>query len=440
MEQNTRKENIFKNKNFTLLFMGVLVSNIAHILFNFAISLYVLRIAYLAYGETNAALIQALYLALAGIILVLFTPFGGSLADQKNKVRIMYITDWIRGLLIVTVAIFIYFQPAIHMILISLFVMNFVLSVNSAFFNPASSSLLRFIIKPEQIQQGTSYLQGSMNLQSIIGIILGGILYASVSIHVIFLINGIGYLASALSEMFIRYEVSHDTREKTTIKDMLIDIKDGLKYIHSQKAIFSIIIMALFINFFISPMFSNGLPYFFEFGLSRESQYLWMSFLKPENWYSIISVSFSVSAIIMSLILSTQKTKASYGKHLKIALTLMVIATSINALNMIGYFTGFLDINFVLIVSVFAMFAAGFISIAFNVPIGTIIQTKVDPRQLGKVSSVMSVLSQALIPFAALVAGILISQISIIALYVFSIVGMIIVNLIYLFNKNANLI
>ena len=94
----TTKINIFKNRNFNLLFAGVMVSNIAHVLFSFAISLYILRIANAAYGIEKAALIQAAYLAVSGIILLLFMPVGGVLADKLNKVRTMYITDYIRGI------------------------------------------------------------------------------------------------------------------------------------------------------------------------------------------------------------------------------------------------------------------------------------------------------------------------------------------------------
>ena len=54
------KINVFKNKNYSLLFYGVLVSNVAHILFNFVMSLYVLRIAKEVYGETNAPLVQGI--------------------------------------------------------------------------------------------------------------------------------------------------------------------------------------------------------------------------------------------------------------------------------------------------------------------------------------------------------------------------------------------
>lgn len=438
--QDAKKINIFKNKNFTLLFAGVLVSNVAHVLFNFAISLYVLRIANQAYGEKEAALIQALYLAVAGIMLLILMPFGGVLADKFNKVRTMYITDYIRGITIGLVAVIIFFFDEPFFMLIVLFIMNIILSINSALFNPASSSLLRFIVKDEELQQGSAYLQGSQNLQNIIGLILGGIIYASLGIFWVFVINGFGYIFSAISEMFIKYNhLEHTTDdEKMSLKLVLNDMKSGVKYLYHQKAIFATILMALGINFFFSPLFSNGIPYFIEFGLAREPVYLFDDFLTPETWYSIISVSFSVSSVIMALALSRQKTKEKYGKQLKVAISLAATVTTLMSIVMILYYQNQTSINFTLIGLMTTLFMTGFMIMLFNIPMNLIIQKNVDPKQLGKVSSVMAVLSQALIPIGSLVAGVIISQLSPSYLYVFSILGSFVVVFFYVRNKEAN--
>ncbi len=433
-----KRKNVFQNKNFSLLFGGVLVSNIAHILFNFAISLFILRVANAAYGKETAAMIQALYLALSGVVLVILMPFGGVLADKLNKVRIMYITDFIRGFTIIFVGLFLVFVDNLVLRISVLFVMNFVLSVNSSIFQPASSSLLRFIVTDEELQPATAYLQGSSSFQAIIGLVLGGILYATVGIVWIFFINGIGYIISAISEMFIRYNHHEHTTSDISLRIVFRDIKDGLSYIFHAKPIFVTLMMALGLNFFLSPIFSNALPYFIEFDLGVSTNYLFSFFLKPENWYSIISVAVSISAIIMSLILSRQKTKDSYGKDLKRAILIFVILMCALASVMVGFYLGFVSIGVVLVGLTLIMFLLGFANTAFNIPVNLIFQRKVDKKQLGKVSSVSGVLSQALIPIASLVAGVLISQISINAIYLFSLVGMVLVTIFYVTNKQAS--
>lgn len=436
----TTKINIFKNRNFNLLFAGVMVSNIAHVLFSFAISLYILRIANAAYGIEKAALIQAAYLAVSGIILLLFMPVGGVLADKLNKVRTMYITDYIRGITIGLAALAVLWVNDSQVMLIILFAMNAILSINSSLFNPASGSLLRFIVKDEELQQASAYMQGSSNLQNIIGLILGGIIFATFGIFWIFVINAIGYIISAISEMFIHYDhKAHATdNEEISLKTVISDMKSGMSYLYAQKAILATILMALCINFFFSPIFSNAIPYFIEFGLGNEPTYLWDRFLTRETWYSITSVAFSVSSILMALYLSTKKTKDTYGKQFKQAILGAVIVVSLIAINMVLYYLDVIQIDITLIGLTFSLFLMGFILMSFNVPMSLIIQRNVDPKQLGKVSSVMNVLSQALIPIGSMLAGVIISQLSIIYFFVFATIGSWIVVLIYINNKVSN--
>ncbi len=439
-QSSTTKINVFRNKNFSLLFAGVLVSNIAHILFSFAISLYILSIASQVYGIERAALIQALYLAANGVFLVLLMPFGGVFADKLNKVTIMVWTDLVRAVIILGIAYYLFTSPGVVSIIIVLFVMNVLLAINSAFFNPASSSLLRFIVKDEELQQAASYLQGSHNLQALIGLILGGIMYATMGIVWIFVVNGLGYLVSAFSELFIRYDHKEHAGSDLTVKGMLADIRHGLGYLYGEKAIFTILMMALALNFFLTPIFSNGMPFFIEFGLGREPAYLFDGFMRPANWYSVIMIGFSLSAIFMSLFMSRQKTKERYSPMLKKALASMVGMIALLSVLMIFYYLGVVPIDAMLVSLAIIMFAVGVSQIAFNVPVQLIFQRKVDKTQLGKVNSVSAVLSQALVPLASLVAGLLISQISIIAFYLFCLIGMVVVLLLYMTNPNANLL
>ncbi len=431
------KKNVFKNKNFALLFGGVLVSNIGHILFNFVMSLYILRIATEAYGADNAPLYQGYYLLVSGIVLVLFMPFGGVMADRLNKVRTMYLTDYIRGLTILIACLLVYITNAPETKMLYLFIMAIILGINSAFFNPASGSLLKFIVDEEEIQQASSYLHGSHSLQNIAGLILGGILYASLGIYVIFIVSGVAYLISGFTEMFIKYRRKVIDNGKQTLADVLREIVVGVKYVFNFKVIFSILMLALFLNFFVVPIYQNGIPYFIEFGLKNESTYLFSETMSVENWYSVIMIAGSVSGIIMSLIISSRPPREKYYKILNRNLVMFVILVSGVGAVLSFYHLEQMMINPTLLLLVAIMFATGFIQVAFNVPISVTIQKKVDGDHLGKVQSVMGVLSQALIPIAGLIGGVLIAKVSIVSLYIFCSVGMIISVLIYVTSKYA---
>ena len=86
-----KKDNVFFNRNFRLVFFGALVSEIGALLYSFAVGFYILQIS------NNNAFLQGLYLALNGIALLLFTPVGGVLGDRFNKAKIMYVCDFLKG-------------------------------------------------------------------------------------------------------------------------------------------------------------------------------------------------------------------------------------------------------------------------------------------------------------------------------------------------------
>ena len=89
------RDNVFFNRNFRLVFLGALVSELGALLYNFAVGFYILQIS------GNNAFLQGLYLALCGAALLVFTPVGGVLGDRFNKAKIMYVCDYIKGGMII---------------------------------------------------------------------------------------------------------------------------------------------------------------------------------------------------------------------------------------------------------------------------------------------------------------------------------------------------
>ena len=68
MNESSRKSgNVFRSRNFRLVFLGALVSELGALLYNFAVGFYILQIS------GNSAFLQGLYLALCGVAMLLFT-------------------------------------------------------------------------------------------------------------------------------------------------------------------------------------------------------------------------------------------------------------------------------------------------------------------------------------------------------------------------------
>ena len=245
-EQEEKVKNVFTNRNFVLVFLGALVSNIASLFYSFAVSFYILKIT------GNNALIQGLYLAAGGVTFCVVSLFGGVISDRFNKAKIMYICDYLKGALIIGFTLFLMFViKSTTWKVASLFIVTVIANAIAGIFSPASSALLPQIVKEKQFQQAQSYFAILQSFQSIVGIILAGLLYTLVPINVLFFVVGGCYILSAISEMFIRYDSAYERRdEKLTMKIVFSDIRDGFKYLASIKSVLALMICILFINFF----------------------------------------------------------------------------------------------------------------------------------------------------------------------------------------------
>ena len=432
MEEIVQSKSVLRNKNYMLLFIGTLVSNIGATFYSFAISLYILSIT------NNNAAIQGFYLGLCGIIFLVFTPIGGVIADRKNKAKIVYGTDYIRGILIATSAILIYFLTKTkndNVILIVIFVMGILLNIISAIFNPASGSLVRFLVKEDQFLQANAYFNSLHSFQGIVGMILAGIMYTlfKENIHWLFVIIGICYILSGVSEMFIRYQYTK-SEQQLTLKTALTDFVTGLKYLQTKKAILSLIGGALFLNFFLTPYF-NSLSYFATVYLIGKD-YLFSSFITPEMWVSILGATISVGSLIMGIILGNRKKPMKYGKTVRN--NLMLFSLIYIVMVTVFYIYAETDqLKTYLTIITICSFLIGLVMVNVNVPIGTVIYRDVDKEQLAKVNSLISIGSMGLTPIAASLGGIIIEKTGLGILYVFCGIGFLITTIFISLNKKT---
>lgn len=425
-------ESVFKNGNFVLTFLGALVSNIAAMLLNFATSFYVLKIT------NGSASTQGIYLFVCGIVFVTFSLFTGVLSDRFNKAKIMFICDYAKGALIVLCALLILLlnTDSIAQLFI-LFIFGGIENAIAAIFSPASGSLLPFILKDEQLQQGNSYLAGMNGVVNIVGALLGGILYSVLPFYILLIIIGAGYVCSGISEMFIRYEENKET-EKLTVSAVFKEMGESIKYIVSMKAVLTFVCIALFINFFFSPISNNFLPCFVTTDVANEPNYLFKELVSPELWSSIISICFCVGSIIGALIMSSKKQMDKVSGFLKIQFSIMAFLALGLALSYFFSVNMFGNVNLFIILILVIFFLIGIIVSFVNIPTSTTIARVCDKSMLGKVSSLMNVGCQGLIPLSSFIAGFIIEYLGNSYLLFFCCGGFILISILFILNKRVN--
>ena len=418
------RKNVFRNKNFSLTFLGALVSNVASLFYSFAVSFYILDIT------GNNALIQGLYLAVGGAVFCVVTLFGGVISDRFNKAKIMYICDYLKGGVIIGFTLLLMF--CIHSTtaqVVALFVVAVISNAIAGIFSPASSALLPQIVEEDSFQQAQSYFSILHSFQSIVGVILAGVLYTTVSINTLFFIVGGCYILSAISEMFIRYEGKNEKRdEKLTIRTVFGDIRDGFKYLATIKAVLAVMICILFINFFFSPIFDNFIPYFVATDVAS-TNYLFHEAFEPEMWSSFFSVAFGVGSLVMGIVFSTLKPREKYNGIIRYSMLALAFIIGVFTL-LYGLFVGGqISMNALLIITIVLFLFVGVILVLVNVPSTTAMMRIVDKDKFGKVSSVMNIGSQGLIPIATLLGGVAISTLGPLGLMIVCAAGLLVPSL-----------
>ena len=397
-----KPKNVFRYKNFTLAFLGALVSNLGSILYSFAVSFYILKLT------GNNAFIQGLYLATGGIVYVLVTLFGGVISDRFHKGKIMFICDYVKGGVLIgfTALLMLLIQDPNAKVAI-LFVIAVISNVIAAIFSPAASSLLPRIVPEKSYQQAQSYTSLMQSSLGILGIILAAVLYSVLDIHLLFFIVGGCYVLSGVSEMFINYDYQKK-EDKLTVKQVFADIGDGVKYIFNFKSLLFLMLGILFLNFFVAPLSSNFLPYFVATDVAA-NDYLFSNLLTPEMWSSVIQVAYAIGMIIMAIILSTRPKKDKIYKGLSISLSIFAGLFAVLTTLYILFAKNVTDVNVILVAFIPIGLTMGMTLVTINIPISTTMMTIVDKDKLGKVSSVMDVGSQGLIPLSNFLAGLVIS-------------------------------
>ena len=422
--------NVFSNRNYRLVFFGALVSDLGAVLYSFAVSFYILEIS------GNNAFLQGLYLALCGVVFLIATPVGGVLGDRFNKAKIMFVCDYMKGGLILLATLFMLLLRDNGAHIAILFIVGILGNAVSGVFSPASGALLPHIVEEEKLQQANAYFSVKGSLQSIFGVALAGVLYAVMPIPALFLLVGLCFVASGVSEMFIRC-AHRPSEEKLTISLALSDMGEGLRYLRSQKAIMALMAASLFINFFMTPVSGNFIPYFVKTDVANAPSYLFDGLLTPEMWSSVFSVLIGISSLAGSAILSARAPEEKCGH--RTALRLCGMAGVVFTLPM-GYWllvSRGVSLNLFLLIFCLGMLLIGFLIPFVNIPVSTVIMRVVDRDKLSKVSSITSILSQGLIPIASVLAGAVLQCFGSTPLLAVCAAGFTATALLLLFNKEA---
>lgn len=369
-------------KNSILLIAGNSVTTLGNIMLSNALNLWIIQVS----GKTKTLGIIA---SIGLIPTLIFTIFGGIISDSLNKKKIVVFCDLISGLLC-CLMVFIINESYLNIYYIVFFRLS--LSIVSSIFKPAIRALPAYAISEENRVKFNSYFNISNQIFQIITPLISGILIGlGFSIKLVLILDGITFLISAFSEVFIIYEdsVKLNNRKKISIYEKFTS---ALKYVYSDRYLTCIIILASIINLFIAG-YNMFLPYYASvFG---------------KSYYGYLLAIESIGGIIGSL--SLQLDRLNFDNK-NMGINLLIGGLLFNL-----FFITSNTIVLYVIVFVFGIFLS-----RFNVKFFTYLQNNVDKKYIGRVISTTTVIALFLMPVGQILFS---NLIDVLGMITFAIIG-----------------
>ncbi|HEX7420118.1 MAG TPA: MFS transporter, partial [Thermoanaerobaculia bacterium] len=173
------------NRDFRLLYIGALISLGGDWFLTVALLDLVLQL-------TGSATLASLMLLCQTLPIFIFTPLAGHIIDRVDRRKLMIIVDIIRAgacllpLLARTPALLPFAYAGVVMI-----------SIGSAYFEPASQAALPNIVAPEELGPANVLMGSTWGTMLAVGAAIGGLVTAKFGSDVSFIVDGASFLVSA---------------------------------------------------------------------------------------------------------------------------------------------------------------------------------------------------------------------------------------------------
>jgi len=268
MQSSFRK--VLKQPNFLLLWISQIVSQFGDRLTQMALIGLVYRL------QPSSPVGLAKIMSIPVIAVFLISPFAGVYVDRWNKKKTLWVSDLMRGIFILAIAIVAFwskFLPGVYLLI-------FLSFCAGRFFIPAKMAVIPELVEEEQTLMANSLVNTTGMIAAMLGFGLGGMIVEKWGVETAFVIDAGTFLLSALLISLIRIKNGHrfDPHDLIDLgKDafnkvknsVLHEMKEGIKYIietrETQYAakIFSLLfscVGALYVVFvvFIQDTFKSG--------------------------------------------------------------------------------------------------------------------------------------------------------------------------------------
>ncbi len=321
---------VFRNRSFTLMWTGQLVSTAGSALTALAAGIYVYRL-------TGSALSVGLMMMATALPTLFVGLIAGVFVDRYDRKNIMIAADLIRAVLVFLIPLLIPLHIAWLYIVVAL------ASAVGQFFDPAHASLLPEVASDQELAAANSMMTISSIGAQAIGFAASGLIASRLDINWAFYIDAVTFLFSAACIFLIRV-APVKVEGETNVAAIVRNLRGGAKVIADTPGLRSLftVYLAVFITYGLNN--SLLLPFArralhateFEYGLMEGLTtvgFVIGSFamarladrLREGQWIAISFIGMALAGLIYSQLTSVA-----------LAIVVGIIAAALNSPSVIG--------------------------------------------------------------------------------------------------------
>ena len=233
-------------RNYRLYFIGQGFSHVGNWMQTVALGWLVLEV-------TASGTALGTMLAFRFAPLLLGAPFAGNLVDAMDKRQLLYMTQWISGILALGMSVLVFMDVVEVWMLYSAAVL---FGIVDAIDRPLRQTFVHEMVGPAHLRNAVTLSSTEANVARALGPLFAGVLIATVGIAFCFFANALSFLVVVVFLSYMRPEEFH--REVARAEGPS-DILSGLRYVASMPTIRRILIVMAVIGT-LSYEFQVSLP------------------------------------------------------------------------------------------------------------------------------------------------------------------------------------
>lgn len=236
-----------RNEDYRLFWGGCLLSNIGTWMENVAKGWLVLELS-------NSSFWLGMVGFAASFPFLLFTLFGGVIADRVSKRHLLIGTQTAQMVFAFVLAVLTYFKV---ITIGQLALLSFLNGISNALNAPAYQALVPRLVSSDDLPNAIALNSAQFNLSRILGPTLGGYAMAWFGIAGNFFLNGFSFLAVLWSLFRMRYPEERRERHVSVWRSL----HDGIAYVRRSSEMSAIVMLIASASLLLLP-FITFIPYF----------------------------------------------------------------------------------------------------------------------------------------------------------------------------------